>query len=471
MKNDEKIDQIFKEGLEHFEVNPPTEMKDAIDARRVAAPEDIDHSNRTKYLWLLLLLAIVLIAGFKNLFRNNKDEIASSKSQTKHMQAQENVTHLHDSSKVDRHSVTHENVAENTASQTDEYVQNSTKPFNTHLSISEKINNSVMGFTNKSNKISSSQYQFDSPVKSNDVMLFDHDSNSKEISTNISSNNKDSLLHHLPSSSSKTDSIVEVKHDTITKFDSAKVKSVDPPQIAKTSSKYTFSIQPFTSVGMGFTHADVRSHQAMFGSFVDSIKMKSPLYTLGSMFTCTIKHIAVSTGVGVLNWKESSSYSYQSLQYVTSIGDSIIINGTDTIVKHNIPIETLTKVHRANSNLSHFTYLLIPLDVAYVLDVKQFHLMAGLGLQYHLLLASRGNYKSTSSNRVENYSKANQAPLNKSFLSGTILIGCTRDLSKRVSLQLKLPFTFGMQSIYANEYAVQRRLNSLSIQLGMIYKL
>jgi hypothetical protein len=469
MKNDEKIDQVFKDGLDDFKVAPPAEMKAAIDAQRASVPETEIDQSKSKTIWVFILLAMLFIAGIANLLKptgGKKHRANSNNATNKHQKDSDIIANSVAIADANTNRLPIEN---STNSDETDYVKNGKELTTKHHSFKNTLRK-VMKKLSRISTEEKSNFKTNAGYSSSNNIVISIDSVQRKNEVSLLSNqSSDSVALNLIKHSS--DTILAISADTISKLDSIAKPIVSGMQAFKKTAKYLFTFEPYFGIGKGFNSISDIQKQTMAGSFADSIQMKSPIYLIGSLFTCKLNSFWISTGIGFMNWKESSAYAYQRLDYLTSIGDSIIIKGSDTIVKRNIPIKTLTKTHQANSNFSHFNYLQLPISLAYSIRKGKFHFQAGLGVQYHLLIASKGNYKNLTDGNVVDYSKSTDAPLRRNYFSGTMHLACRRDLNEQLSIQVRVPLSFGFQSMYTNDFGLRRKLNVMAIQLGITYKL
>ena len=191
------------------------------------------------------------------------------------------------------------------------------------------------------------------------------------------------------------------------------------------------------------------------------------IYTYGANVGRSLGNFKIKTGVAFMQWKEQLAFSYTSKDYVTAIGDSIIINGTDTVIKHNIPVQILSTTYKANANKTNYTYLQIPVFIGYTIPLNKLEIDFTAGLIFNQLLKSKGNYKQFETNKVIDYASKNSAPLRKNYFTVQLAIGASYSINDKIKLMLNLPFGIGLQSIYTNNYVVNRKINLLGAQMGI----
>jgi hypothetical protein len=132
-----------------------------------------------------------------------------------------------------------------------------------------------------------SNFQTNAGYSSSNNIVIPIDSVQKKNEVSLLSNqSSDSVALNLTKHSS--DTILAISTDTISKLDSIAKPIVFEMQAFKKTAKYLFMFEPYFGIGKGFNSISDIQKQTMAGSFADSIQMKSPIYLIGSFFTCKL---------------------------------------------------------------------------------------------------------------------------------------------------------------------------------------
>jgi len=534
MKKFENIDDLFSDNLADFGVQPPENAKDAIDAQlNKINPEEGGNNNRNYFYLIFGAMVILFAALFFNSTeeqkladaktkitneneRNNNTE-NTSKSNTKKENkttiedknnSTENSSNTNTENKLDNNKTEvvkeanrKSNKLKTTNSNEDEYVKPSKKHKNNVANTEQNIvvvatESDKKELTN--NRKTSNQNRTEKRTKRNkknkDLETNNSVKNTNELAQNASSKNEKEIenaeLKNTANENVKTENTIKnietistnSLETTINKGDTATTENRNdttksgnnataPTQnSAKEKSKKQCFIEPFVGVNYGmnnYAHSTFENQQML----KDSIQFKQPIYTYGANVGSSFGNFKIKTGVAISQWKEQLGFSYTSKDYVTAIGDSIIINGTDTVIKHNIPVQILTTVYSANANKTSYTYLQIPVFIGYTIPINKLELDFTTGLIFNQLIKSKGNYKQFETNKVVDYSNKNSAPLRKNYFTAQLSIGASYSINDKIKLLLNLPFAIGLQSIYTNTYVANRKVNMIGAEVGVRFGL
>jgi hypothetical protein len=481
MKKENNIDDIFSDGLENFGVQPPEKSKETIAEMRNKI--DPEQGGNKKNIFLIIVVAIAIV--FVTIFTKSNDEkkLADVKEKFKTKSEASVVDTLKSNSPNTPNTNNSHNESKSIVHDSQSYVQsdvNSTENESTKSKKTQtfkrrmesfKLNNfkdciaqEISNSDKESNKENSTSGNVDAAV----ITELIKDKQNEIIST-IQPNqtlvtNPDSVVLATVIS----DSINRKQEEKEIEKEALNSKPVSQVDSTKNKKRIKWFVEPCAGIYNAKNNFP-NSNTISLTQLKDSFIMSQPLYTYGVNVGVEKNHFSVKVGVGLLQWKEQLGYSYAEQKYVTTMGDSIIINGTDTIVKHNIPVQVLTDVHQLNNNKTAYTYLQIPVFIAYEVPFKKINFNAGVGIIFNQLVASKGNYKNYENDKIVDYSTKKDALLRNSFFTAQASVGAGYEISKRMKVGFTVPVNVGVSSIYRANYTVNRKIQFTGVQIGLKY--
>jgi len=505
MKETENIDDIFSNAMDNFGVEPPNNLQDAIAEKRGNIDPEEGNNNKNYFIIIIAAMAILFAALFllnseEQKLADAKEKLKTKNEASKNTTASDNREPLNKLNESNNETSNHENTTNNTESiskrndeknntdhseaNLDEYVKpalnQETKKENTtsHNKVRKRKVESIHINTNRDCifqepiKNDNENTKVESARKDDNIInqaLVNRNLENLKVNENKSENKPivktdsmqvDTLINNL----SNIVSVVDSTNNSIipalfTKKDT--LKSVDK------SSRF---IEPQFGLSFGqnkFSKNNVISKNQL----IDSIKITQPIYNFGINLGFKKNKFTIKTGLAIMQWKEQLGYSYTSQQYVSAIGDSIFINGTDTIIKRNIPIEVLTTMYKSNGNKTTNSFIQIPVYVGYNFNYNKFDFELGIGVLYSRLIASKGNFKDYRNNKLVNYSNKSQSPFSSNHIVSVVSFGAAYNINDRLKLIVYLPINIGINNIYKNDYTVVRRLNTMGTQVGVRFNI
>jgi hypothetical protein len=204
----------------------------------------------------------------------------------------------------------------------------------------------------------------------------------------------------------------------------------------------------------------------------DSIKFNKPYNNVQLIGGMQLNKLAISTGISFYKQTEKIQYSYINQKMESILVDSIYIDPVthDTIVKHNVPVDTLMNHYQTNTAQTVYTSLQIPIILNYkILLGTRFTLDLSAGGAINILLQSKGNYKVSATGTLSDYQTKSKAPLQTFSFNALALIGLDYALNGNTSLQFGIPFQIGLSNVYKKEYFIDKNVNSVGLQMGLKY--
>jgi hypothetical protein len=204
----------------------------------------------------------------------------------------------------------------------------------------------------------------------------------------------------------------------------------------------------------------------------DSIQFNKPYYNVQLLGGMQLKKLAISTGISLFKQTEKTQYSYINQKIERILVDSIYIDAIthDTIVKHNVPVDTLMNSYQTNTNQTVYTSLQIPIILSYqILLGTRFTLDLSAGGAVNILLQSKGNYKVSATGTLADYQTKAKAPLQTFSYNALALLGLNYDLNGSTSLHFAIPFQIGLSNVYKKGYYIDKNVNSAGLQVGLKY--
>ncbi len=506
MKETEKIDDIFSNAMDNFGVEPPNNLQDAIAEKRGNIDPEEGNNNKNYFIIIITAMAILFAALF--FLSNEQQKLADAKEKfktknesSKNTNASNNRQQLIKSNESNNETSNHENTTNNTESisKTNDK-KNSTN--HSEANLDEYVKPALNQETKKENitsrnkvrkhKIESIHINMNRDCILQEPIQSDNENTEVESGTKINNIIKQVLenrnIENLKVNENKSENKTIVKTDSmqvdtlinrlvniVSAVDSTSNSIVSEIVTKKDTLKKILNksirfIEPQFGISFGqnkFSKNNVISKNQL----IDSIKITQPIYNFGINLGFKKNKFTIKAGLAIMQWKEQLGYSYTSQQYVSAIGDSIIINGTDTIIKRNIPIEVLTTTYKSNGNKNTNSFIQIPVYVGYNFNYNKFDFELGIGVLYSRLIASKGNFKDYRNNKLVNYSNKSQSPFSSNHIVSVVSFGAAYNINDRLKLIVYLPINIGINNIYKNDYTVVRRLNTMGTQIGVRFNI
>jgi len=483
MKDLQNIDDLFSRSLENFEVPPPIDAKKAIDQE---LHKKANKKNR-KGGWLLLaIVSMSVIATAMFVQNKNSHEMATiNKTESEANEVQMKINSVSDySSEQDLSSNSKNLISEANEKQIEktgfhdspklnDYTEEQHQPQITNktntakaLNISEKGPDLIKSSEtpNKQsineviNKLSNSN---EITITHTEPLTLDNFNVSEEMKEPIAMNQNEIMASEVQTSIVANDSAMEAPSEN-----NGPNKIVAP---RPKSRSYFVAI----NYGMGFNsnHFD-KSNSVATQELKDSIKFNKPYYNVQLLGGMQFNNFSIASGISIFKQTEKIQYSYINQSMERILVDSIYIDPitNDTIVKHNVPVDTLMNYYKTNTTQTVYTSLQIPLIMSsHILLGERFVLNLSAGGAVNILLHSKGNYKVSSAGSLSDYESKSKAPLQTFSFNAVAIIGLNYNLNGRTSLQFALPFQIGLSNVYKKEYFIHKNVNSAGLQIGLKY--
>lgn len=485
MKDLQNIDDLFSRSLENFEVPPPIDAKKAIDQE---LHKKANKKNR-KGGWLLLAIvsmSVIATAMFVQ-NKNNHNMATINKTESEANEVQMKINSVSDySSEQDLSSSSKNLISEENEKEIETTSFNDSPKLNEYTEKQQQNNHQITNTTNTAKALNIKEKGPDL-LKSSETP---NKQSSNEVINKLSKSNEITNTHAEPLTLDNFKVSEEMK-EPIAMNQNAIMASVDQTSIVANDSAMEAPsenngpnkiVEPrpksrsyFVAInyGMGFNsnHFD-KSNSVATQELKDSIKFNKPYYNVQLLGGMQFNNFSIATGISIFKQTEKIQYSYinQSLERI--LVDSIYIDPitNDTIVKHNVPVDTLMNHYKTNTNQTVYTALQIPLIMSsHILLGERFVLNLSAGGAVNILLHSKGNYKVSSAGSLSDYESKSKAPLQTFSFNAMAIIGLNYNLNGRTSLQFALPFQIGLSNVYKKEYFIHKNVNSAGLQIGLKY--
>ena len=488
MKDIENIDDLFSSSLENFEVAPPQEAKKAIEQ---ALHKQLAKKNN-KGGWLLLAiitLSIFSAAMFVQNKNNKHQNVSFKKSLASDLKTENKNASIDEDTKT--------NTVNSLKRQTDQSINliklTSVGNHHSHTKLESKPSNSLTASTNKTQpkeqnrqaKIAqaniapshlmaqneSTKHTEDGLKTSNFIdkttesttLLAQNSIRDLQNSTVAKPPNKDNLAFDNP----KTDVVAIDSFLTEATTPFLVPEKIDEPKPATSNFYIAFSF------GTGFnTNHYGKNNSITAQELKDSIVFNKPYLGAQLLLGVNYKQLSISTGIGIYKLNDKVKYSYINQKMERIFVDSIYIDPitNDTIVKRNVPVDTLMNYYTNNAQQSTHSILQIPFLATYKYTLtKRLQLDISAGGALNVLLHSKGNYKESIIGTIAEYESNSNTPLKTFNFSAQAIIGVSYSINNRTSMQFALPIQIGLSNFYNKEYFIDRRVNSAGVQCGLKY--
>jgi hypothetical protein len=489
MKELENIDDLFSSSLENFEVAPPMEAKKAIEK---ALDKQLSKKNN-KGGWLLLAIISISILATAMFVesKSNKNESQKAKANSKNenkgltnynklkpkakdakaISSQSNaISGVTATSKINSNPI-HESITSKannlnqvTASIVKTKQQNKHQKNNIFRSESKSINNLKSSENSdlnnpKLNDKAEENEMMKSQNQEEQILL----SASEQARTVEKLNNEIIQENEMPTNKTEVDS----SFNEISSTPSAIILEEPKPK----AQRYFIAF----NVGTGLNANQYgKNNSVSIQELKDSIIFNKPYLSTKFLFGVQHNNLSISSGIGFFKQNEKMKYSYIDKKMQRILVDSIYIDPitSDTIVKHNVPVDTLMDIYRTNEEQTVYNLLQIPIIGNYSYAFAgRFRLDVSAGGAINILLQSKGNYKVSPDGSVSEYQSKTNAPIKAINFTAIAMIGLTYDINNKISMQLAFPFQLGLSNFYKREYFISRKVNSTGVQLGLKYDL
>jgi hypothetical protein len=487
MKDLENIDDLFSSSLENFEVAPPKEAKKAI--------EQTLHKQTTKRNkkggWLLLSLISLSIFSAAMFVQNNNNKNQNVTFEKR--LAQDLKTENKNSSSVEdakTKAVSSLNKKTDNAvdlmklkSASNDHIGTklNPKPTNSFTASAIKMQHQAI---NLPTKIAQSNFEQPHLIAQNESTKH------KEDGLNLNNffdevNESTTLLAQNSIKDTQNNSPAKPTNEANLAFDKTKADDVIVDSSVAESTPFALpekieEARPAPTnfyiafnLGTGLNTNNYSNNNLISAQELkDSIVFNKPYLSAQLLFGVKYNKLSISTGVGIYKLNDKVKYSYINQKMERIFVDSIYIDPitNDTIVKRNVPIDTLMNYYTNNAQQSTYNILQIPFLATYKYTLaKRLQLDISAGGALNILLQSKGNYKESIVGNIAEYGSTSNNPLKTFNFNAQAIIGISYNINDRTSMQFALPFQIGLSNFYNKEYFIDRRVNSLGVQCGLKY--
>jgi hypothetical protein len=481
MKDLENIDDLFSRSLENFEVQPPADAKKIIEN---ALHKKANKKNR-KGGWLLLAIVSMSVIATA-MFVQNKN---SNKIVTKIPFNNEGENSPVDAnSKLENINSSDSKIAQSKPIKKPVETIISRKANEKYLNVDGNTSASDHQIANHNSQIKTMRNQIEThDLLANQNTLFKEPNEVLEASISNSINIPDDS--NLDSPKLHTNNVVDqqlAQVETVKNIDAEtnelktmKDSAIDnapenttPIKIVEPKPK-SRSYFVALNLGLGFNSNHFTNQNTIaMQELNDSIKFNKPYNNVQLIGGMQLNKLAISTGFSFYKQTEKIQYSYINQKMESILVDSIYIDPVthDTIVKHNVPVDTLMIHYQTNTAQTVYTSLQIPIILNYkILLGTRFTLDLSAGGAINILLQSKGNYKVSATGTLSDYQSKSKAPLQTFSFNALTLIGLDYALNGNTSLQFGIPFQIGLSNVYKKEYFIDKNVNSVGLQIGLKY--
>lgn len=492
MKDLENIDDLFRCSLENFKVAPPKDAKEAIEK----ALDKHSRKKNNKGGWLLLaVLSLSIVAtamyvkGKKNdrlktmqtnsfkakMKENNLPEHIENKALAVIEHKKEAALNAHNydkqslkitpqkmvSNSVKIGSILKENIGKTSYSKKEELISNEIEKV---IAVKQSLKNEGPQLNDK--------YSLSASKSDHNLAI---NAQNHENDLTLSPKNNETLVNESVELLNQTASEINATEANTVDIDTSLSEvPMDMLSLNSASSKSKGASYFITfNIGTGFNSNHFNKKNIVDASELkDSITFNKPYQSAELLFGMQQNKLSLITGISINRLNEKIQYSYLDQKVERILVDSIYIDPitNDTIVKHNVPVDTLMNYHRTNAVQTVYTSLQIPIIVNYqfVLSNKlQLDLSAGGAVQ--IILQSKGNYKLSPSGTLAEYQSKTSAPISGINFSALARLGLSYYIVEGTSIQLGFPVQLGLSNFYKKDYYIARSVNSVGIQMGVKY--
>jgi hypothetical protein len=479
MENKNPIDDLFKRELQEYEISPLDEMKKAIDSKRISdEPIGEDKKNRSLYVFILSILAGLALLWFlipsnerkeRNLKNHSENTIKLNKEESKSQAIENNKSkEVESSNKLNKRS---KKEKENVEKQMNETKKTNALFSKFKLKNSNKANSFTANYLNKNSEKDSETNK----SKSLEINEYKKSSELEYGNVQPDKSKQDSLfnvpqeLFTSPNTSVKIDSISVVENEkNITIIPEGQNIALKDPLLEdkKQLKKKKIFLESGLTLAKLSQSAKNSSNAIQLN---DSFSLRQPAFGLNILLGINYNNLLVKTGVLTNSFREQSNYGFIEQRKTTVLVDSIVIVGNDTTVIRNIPKDTMLNANLGNQAKTKYNYLQVPFILGYSYPLNKFCLEICGGVVGNVLVNSNGNYRDENKKNQIVYSDKNEAPLKIFYLTYQINAGIAYSLGEQTQFNLIVPFNFSTTSIYKNDYFMNRKINSVAVQLSYRY--
>lgn len=482
MKYLEKIDDFFSSSLENFEVAPPVDAKKAI----ATELKKLSPKKNKKGGWLLLAItsvSVIATAMYVSKSSNNKHQELTKVAKatiSKERLALNNTTIIEEQKQAEAVVINSTNAIQNSTPDVEKSLVNSlttghvynardiNSTPNTTSSLSQQLTKTADATNNSSEENSAKatdEIEAHKPVEERhsdktstaDLMTETSSTQAEQVSANVNSEN--SILEEQVNANEET----AVPENPLTQ-----VKEKPTVPVVKATHYYVLA-----NAGMGVnSNHFYKSNVVAEHELKDSMVFNKPYLNVQLIAGIHKGSLGVATGINIIKQTEKLQYSYIEQKSQTILVDSIYINPVthDTIITHNVPVDTLMNYYKTNHVQTVFTTLQLPLFFTYnYYFLRNWGVDVSVGGSVNFLLGSNGNYKTSPTGSLSEYTTKGNAPLKNVSFNAQAMLGLNYMFNQNSSLLLSVPFQLGLSNIYKKEYFIDRSINTTGMQIGYKY--
>lgn len=481
MKDLENIDDLFGSSLENYEVTPPLDAKLAIE--KELSKRSIKKNNRKKGGWLLLAITSISIMATAMFVQQKSKQTVSESKLNKNNLIAINKTKVNHNQIANEISPSLKSNNKDNRSNKDivnaKLIGSSASISKVQITETKKSNSSFHSNTNR-NAISQNSVFWASNEKAANTELNPSKLNIEETE-NISELNGNNVLEINAEGTIDNTTLtaankenVTVEHDALD-ADSAIIDFSPTANMAEKISPNPKTKSVFISMhvgsGLNMNHF-YKNNSISKQELKDSIYFNRPYMSVHVLGGLQFNQISVSTGFSFNELYEKVAYSQVGQRKTQILVDSIYINPIthDTIVKHNVPVDTTLNYYTKNEVQNRYSILQIPILISYKIIIgTNLELDLSSGGSFNLLLNSKGNYKLSSQGTLNDDQSQQQKPYKTYSFSAMAMIGLGYHIHEKLTLQMALPLQIGLNNFNKNEYFIRRSINSVGLQVGLKY--
>jgi hypothetical protein len=481
MKDLENIDDLFGSALENYKVAPPLDAKLAIE--KELSKRSIKKNNRKKGGWLLLAITSISIMATAMFVQQKSTQTTTEKAinSTELFEKQNEKEHKNNvvtNSNIEIKSNNNEikSAIEIALSKEQNLNENKTTAYNGN----QKLNNSIKNKANKNQGSKQENYFTSYNKPSETAMNIASNVVLENIENNSSVNGSIEAQDKIESNIINSTKAIESKENEITQNDELAADSalsdLPPSNIAaeiispQPKTKRAF-ISMHVGSGTSMNHF-YKNNNIAKQELKDSVYFNKPYLSANLMGGMEFNQISVSSGLGFYQLYEKVAYSAIGQRKTQILVDSIYINPItlDTIVKHNVPVDTTLNYYTKNEVQNTYSILQIPILIGYKFVIgTNWELDLSSGGSFNLLINSKGNYKISPQGALAGDQSKTQKPYKNYSFSALAMVGLTYHIQEKMSLQMALPVQIGLNNFNKNEYFIRRSLYNIGLQLGLKY--
>ncbi len=473
-ENKVKLDDVFKDLFEDFEVSPSEEIWQNVNAN---IP---DYKNNTGFLkWSAYVFSFILIIGvilFINDVSTEKEEIMLAANQKQErMVALDNEFPINTATEQSKNTTNKSNAFLSTTENADkpkvEQQKNNTTDFNeSKIAITESKDSKEDLLTDKKKEILTEDFSNDLAPKESVILAFEERMEvvqEKSIDESINTEEKTKEL----SSAEENPSSEKLAVFTMPSIVAPPIEMAQNTSLAKQESKlmknYVFS--PYWSVGLHFAYENIRYEM------VTSPKNMNFSHNSTLSLAYNERDFFVESGLIYSKVDDNGDYyvhyssydflgAYQQVDSFTVVQDSVVYHTSDIHVYDSVE-------HVSYSKTKHlYHYLTIPINIGYKWHMKQMDVGLKAGFAYQFQLKEQAPDIESNYTDVELKEVTNLTP--KRFQSNmyySVAAFVHYSMTERLKLNVEPTLRFYSRSFYKN-YFDTRNPYSFSLRIGVIYE-